>query len=300
MDIHQLRVFCSVYKNRSFSKASQDLLLSQPTISDHVKTLEEALDSRLFDRLGRSIAPTKEAVALYPRAVELIEKMEAIKSDMRERKTEPGGEVLLGASTTSGGFFIPRAAASFKALYPGVFFKMATGPSRAIINMVMEHEIPFGVVSARLDRKSLNFAPLADEELIFACSGSVMPQDQINPEDIPRFPLVIREEGSGTRKTMGRYLQGKGVPLGKLNVAASFDSNGSLVEAMKAGLGASMLPRACVAGELEKGALREVRVKGFFKAEQRFYLVTHRKRTIPWISQLFIEHLKNGMNHPGP
>ncbi len=291
MDIHQLKVFCSVYKNRSFSKASQDLLLSQPTISDHVKTLEETLDSRLFDRLGRSIEPTREANVLYPRAIEIIEKLEAIKSDIRQRKAVPGGELLLGASDTPGTYLVPRAAASFNALYPGVFFKLAIGQSRTIINMIMEHELSLGVVGAGTKRKSLNYTPLAEEELILACSGAVMPENSISPGELVKVPLVLREEGSCTRKTIEGYLQGKGIPPGRLRVVASFSSNHSLIEAMKAGLGAGVLPRVCVSEELEKGALKEVKIKGF-RMQQRFYIVTHKKMTMPLISQLFVEHLK--------
>ncbi len=72
MDIHQLRIFASVYRNRSFSKASKENHISQPTISEHVKNLENDLDCKLFDRLGRSIVPTKEAEILYPRALHII------------------------------------------------------------------------------------------------------------------------------------------------------------------------------------------------------------------------------------
>ncbi|MDA8172274.1 MAG: LysR family transcriptional regulator [Nitrospiraceae bacterium] len=299
MDIHQLKVFCSVYRNRSFSKASQDLLLSQPTISDHVKTLEEDLDSRLFDRLGRSIAPTREAIALYPRAVEIIEKLEAIRADMKQHKTVPGGELLLGASATPGTYLVPRAAASFNCLYPGIFFKLAIRQSRAIINMVMEHELTLGVVSDRMERKSLDFTPLADEELTLACCPDVIPGDSIAPGELTGVPLVLREEGSGTRRTMDNYLQSKGIPPGKLRVVASFSSERALIEAMKAGLGACVLPRLCVAEEFSKGSLKEVKIKGF-KMQQRFYIVTHRKRTIPLISKLFIEHLRGTVDSGPP
>ena len=292
MDIRQLRVFCSVYKNRSFSKASQDLLLSQPTISDHIKALEEGLDTRLFDRLGRSIAPTGEAAALYPRAVDLIEKLDAIKSDIKERKELPGGQLVIGASTTPGSYMVPRAAAGFRAIYPGVFFRLAVRQSKAITNMVMEHELPLGIVSAKMERKSLSFAPLPGDELLLACAGDVIPADTVTLEELPRFPLVVREEGSGTRKTIERYLQDSGMTFGRLRVVASLSSSHAMVEALKAGLGAGFLPRPLVVQEIEKGTLREVRIRGL-AMRQRFYIITHRKKTLPRLSRLFIEHMKS-------
>lgn len=293
MDIHQLRVFCSVYKNRSFSKASQDLLLSQSTISGHIKALEDGLNIKLFDRLGRSIAPTGEAAVLYPRAVDLIEKLDAIKSDMREPKEGPGGRLLLGASTTPGSCMVPQAAASFMALVPGVFLSLAVSPTRTITNMVMEHELPLGVVSARMERnKSLNFTPLQGDELLLVRAGNVMPECQVSPEELPRFPLVVREEGSGTRKTVENYLQDNGMPPGRLRVVASLSSSHAMVEAVKAGIGAGFLPRPLIARDLEEGTLKEVKINGP-EIHQRFYIITHRKRTLPRLARLFIEHLSS-------
>ncbi len=290
MDIHQLRVFCSVYKNRSFSKASRELFLSQPTVSDHIKSLEEALDSRLFDRLGRSIAPTKESAILYPRAVELIEKLDAIRSDLRLERAEPSGELLVGASPMPGSFLVPRAAASFRRLYPGVSFRLVIRESRAITDMVMDHELPVGIVGARMERKALEFTSLADDDLILVCASGLT-AGPVRTEDLPAIPMVTREEGSGTKMTADEYFASKGVHSGKLNVVASFNSTEAMVEAIKSGLGAGVLPRLYVAPELKKGALREIKIRGL-RMRQNFYILSHRKKTLPGVLRLFLEHLK--------
>ncbi len=290
MDIHQLKVFCSVYRNRSFSKASRELFLSQPTVSDHIKTLEEALDSRLFDRLGRSIAPTKESSMLYPRALELIEKLDAIRSYLRLERSEPSGELLVGASSTPGSFLVPRAAASFRRLYPGVSFRLVVGGSRAITGMVLEHELPVGIVGARMERRALEFTSLMDDDLILVCACGII-TGPVKMEDLPSIPLVTREEGSGTKMTADDYFAGKGINAGRLNVVASFGSTQAMVEAIKSGLGAGVVPRMQVARELETGALREIKIRGL-RMRQNFYILSHRKRTIPGALRLFLEHLK--------
>ena len=301
MEIHHLRVFCSVYRNRSFTKASRELFLSQPTISDHIKTLEEALDSRLFERLGRSIAPTMESSILYPRAVELIEKLDAIKSDIRLVMEEPSGELLVGASSMQGSVLIPRAAASFKLLYPAVSFRLVVRESRAITNMVMEHELPVGIVGAIMERNALDFTCLTDDDLVLVCSGGMMPADQINAGDLSNLPFVVRQEGSGTKMTADGYFASKGVPAGKLRVAASFSSAEAMMEAIKSGLGAGVLPRLCVARELEKGTLMEIKIKGL-RMRQNFYILSHKRRAITGILSLFMDHLKavaSGMKPAG-
>src|SRR3989304_7874486 len=102
MDVHQLKVFASVFKNRSFSRASEELHLTQPTISDHIKALEEELECKLFDRLGRTIIPTKEAGVLYRHSLELLEKAETLKEAVGEIKKDLTGRIVVGASTIPG------------------------------------------------------------------------------------------------------------------------------------------------------------------------------------------------------
>ena len=114
MDIHQLRIFASVFKNKSFSRASEELFLTQPTVSDHIKALEEEFGCRLFDRLGRTILPTNEAEALYGHALEIIEKADAVKDIIGRFKKEPAGELLLGASTIPGTYLLPPVMATFR------------------------------------------------------------------------------------------------------------------------------------------------------------------------------------------
>ncbi len=299
MDIHQLRVFCSVYKNRSFSKASRELFLSQPTVSDHIRTLEETLGSRLFDRLGRNIVPTKDSLMLYPKALEIIEKMDALKSDIKLARVEPCGELLVGASSMPGSVLIPRAAASFKMRYPKVFFRLVVKESRAITGMVLDHELPVGIVGAMMERlaaaerEALEFDCLTDDELILVCAGGALQAENgaIGIGELLKLPLVSGQEGSGTRMTAEGYFSKKGVPADRLNVVASFSSDGAMVEAIKSGLGAGVLPRLYAAPEIEKGALREIKVKGL-KMRQNFYVLTHRKRTIPGVLRLFLDHLK--------
>ncbi|MDA8170191.1 MAG: selenium metabolism-associated LysR family transcriptional regulator [Nitrospiraceae bacterium] len=291
MDIHQLRVFCSVFKNRSFSRASEELFLSQPTISDHIKSLEETLGSRLFDRLGRSIAPTRESILLYPRAVELIEKLEAIKSDIKLSRNDPNGELHIGASTIPGTYFIPAATREFKELYPDVSFRLTVKDSKSIINMVAEHELPLGIAGAKLERKSLSFTPLMNDELVLAARQDILNKPVITPEELTGLPFLIREEGSGTRKTAEQFFMEKGVQPSKLKVVASLGSNSAIKEAVKSGLGVSVLSRACLSGELEKGILKEVKIKGL-RMTRNFYVVTHKRRSLPRVLELFIEHLR--------
>lgn len=289
MDLHQLKVFVSVYKNMSFSRASEELNLSQPTISDHIKNLEEGLNSRLFDRLGRSIAPTEEAVLLYAKAVELIEKFETLKSELRLSREDTSGELSIGASSVPGTYFIPKAIRGFKEIYPDTSFRLTVKDSKTIMTMVAEQELPMGIVADMIEKKSLNFVPFMEDEMILACKDSAN-DFAFGRETLHEMPFILREEGSGTRKAMEHYFLSNGIVASQMKVVASFDSNGPVKEAVKAGLGVSVLPRMAVEEELGSGLLKEIGLNGY-KIMSSLYIVTHRKRTLSHATRLFLEYL---------
>ena len=124
MDIHHLRIFLSVFRNRSFSKASTELRLSQPTVSDHIKSLEDYLECTLFERLAKKIIPTGEAEVLYNYAIEVTEKADGIRHAIGQFKKEVAGELIIGASSIPGTYLLPSLMASFKKQYPAISFQI--------------------------------------------------------------------------------------------------------------------------------------------------------------------------------
>jgi DNA-binding transcriptional LysR family regulator len=291
MDIHHLRVFAAVLRNRSFSRASEELHLTQPTVSDHVKALEEELHCRLFDRLGRSIVPTKEADILYSHAVEIIEKTDSIKDLIGQFKKEIAGELILGASTIPGTYVIPRIIAGFKKRYPSVSFQIVESDSKGIIEKVLEHELLLGVVGAKMGHGQLTFTPVMEEELIAVSSPSLIKAHEMSLEELKDFPMILREEGSGTRREIERILEARDIPLDALEVVGYFGSTDAVKQAVKAGLGISILSELAVKDELKYKLLKKIRVKGL-QMKRKFYAVTHRKRSLPFAYGVFMEYLK--------
>jgi DNA-binding transcriptional LysR family regulator len=210
VDIHQLKVFASVFKNRSFSRASEELHLTQPTISDHVKTLEEELECKLFDRLGRTIIPTKEAEVLYTHAVEIIEKINITKDIIGRFKKELSGELIVGASTIPGTYLMPSLMAAFQKKYSAVSFQIFISDSKEIGEKVLKHELLIGVVGTKFSNGFLNHIPFIEDELIAVSSPSLIKKDLLTLKDLVTFPMVLREEGSGTRKELEKILESKG------------------------------------------------------------------------------------------
>jgi DNA-binding transcriptional LysR family regulator len=290
MDIHHLKIFVSVYKNKSFTKASEELLISQPTISEHVKNLENSLDCKLFDRLGRSIMPTAEGDILYPKALQLLDDLDKIQEEITAAGTGIKGKLVIGASTIPGTFILPRAAFSFKNQYPDVAFEILMEDSAKINNMILQHELLCGIVGAKITSDKLDYSPLVEDEIILVAAPNLLPSKSITPDKLATMPFLQREEGSGTRQTFENFLEQKILPT-NFNIVATLGSTSSVKQAVKEGLGVSVISRIAVQEELTNKTLQEIRIKNM-KMKRKFYLVRHKKRTLPAQYLAFINHLK--------
>ena len=291
MDIHHLRIFASVFRHKSFSKASEELFLTQPTVSDHIKTLEEELSCRLFDRLGRSIVPTKEADALYTHAVEIIEKADVLKEVIGEVRKEVAGELVIGASTIPGTYLMPSIIAAFRKAHPSTSFQIIVSDSRDIVGRILRHEFLIGIVGAKLTNHQIHYISFMEDEMIAVAAPSLMKDGVITLQDLTRIPMVMREEGSGTRREVEKILENKGVAPEEIKIAGIFGSTDAVKQAVKAGLGISIVSKFSVTDELRCKVLKEIRLKNVLM-RRNFYIITHKKRTLPLVYRAFLEHIK--------
>jgi len=291
MDIHELKVFVSVFKNKSFTKAAEEIRLSQPTISDHIKALEEEFDCKFFDRLGRMIIPTKEAEALYSLAEEILEKADNVKDIIGQFKKELTGELIVGASTIPGTYLIPFLMASFHRKYPSVSFLIFISDSKEIAEKVLRHELLLGVIGTKLNNEQLHYMPFIEDKLIAVASPRLTKTNTMILREFIKFPMVLREEGSGTRRELERILENRGISFEDIKIAGFFGSTDAVKQAVKAGLGTSILSRVSVIDELKYNLLKEIKLTDI-QMKRKFYIITHRKRTLPFLYNTFLQHVK--------
>jgi DNA-binding transcriptional LysR family regulator len=291
MDIHQLKIFASVYRNRSFTKASEALHISQPTISEHIKNLENSLGCSLFDRMGRSIIPTTEGDILYPKALLLLDELEQIQKEITESGTGVRGMLVIGASTIPGTYILPRLAYSFKKQFPEVEFKIPIEDSSKITALILQHELLCGIVGAQTPSDKLLYEPLIEDELVMVATKKVLAQKNITLDELAACPFLQRETGSGTRQTFENFLKKSNTSSNALNVVATLGSTSAVKQAVKEGLGVSVISRIAVQEELDNNILQEIPIRNL-KMKRKFYLVRQRKRTLPAQYLAFFKHLK--------
>ena len=290
MDTRQLRIFTTVYQTKSFTKAAEVLFTSQPTISEHMRNLEDSLGCRLFDRLGRSILPTPEAELLYPKASEILREIDRISKMLASVSNTVAGELHIGASTIPGAYLMPECAASFKKRYPGVSFKITINDSAQIIKKMEANQLYLGVVGARLPSNKVVYRPYKEDELVLAVHGNAPLPATIKPAELVTLNFLLREEGSGTGKNIEIFLARHDIDINDLHVSAVLGSSTAIKEAIKSDLGVSILSRLAVRDELKHGLLKEIKIEGL-EMRRTFYIATPNKRSLPNHYQTFIDTL---------
>ena len=290
METRHLQIFTAVYRTRSFTKAAEELFTSQPTISEHMKNLEDRLGCQLFDRLGRSISPTPEAELLYPKAVEILDEMHKLETGLATAAKTVSGELIVGASTIPGEYLLPARAAEFKSTYPDLSFEITIKDSGRIIDDISAHRIYLGVVGTELPAANLEYIPFESDELVLAAATDLDIPTTITVDDLLHFDFLTREQGSGTGRTINQCLNQVGIDQRALKIRATLGSSTAIKEAVKTGLGIAFISKTAIRDELSQGTVKSIEVDGL-SMKRSFFVVIPKKRTLPFRYQLFKEFL---------
>lgn len=220
MSDFRLKVFRSVAKNLSFTKASQELFVSQPAITKHIKELETAYQTRLFDRQGNRISLTESGRLLLEHCERILGEYKRLEYDMHLLHNTYTGELKLYASTTIAQYVLPPLLAAFIRKFPQVSLSLLNGNSREIETALQKRSIDLGLVEGIYRLPNLKYTTFLEDELVAVVhnrSKLALPEE-ITPGDLTSIPLVLRERGSGTLDVIERALARHGIKLSALNV----------------------------------------------------------------------------------
>ena len=292
MDFRRLEVFCKVYELKSFSGAGKASLLSQPTVSEHIRYLESLLEVRLFDRLGREVVPTRAGEILYKYARRMLNLRREAGRALELYRGMTSGELELGGSTIPGGYILPALIGRFKESFADIRVKLVVADTMKITNMVLEGSLELGVVGAKMKNNNLQFEQVFRDELVLAVAPDHhwAARSTIGLKQLPAAPFIMREDGSGTRMIMLEILAQAGLDPRELNVIAEMGSTEAIRQAIKAKVGVSILSHRAIADDLRFQQLCRVSIRGVNFA-RHFYLVTHKKRSRSPVGQAFVDFL---------
>ena len=279
MELRLLETFLKIAELKSFTRAADELCITQPTVSKQIVDLEHFFDVRLIDRTKRVVTLTKAGEILFQYAREMVnlkkDTIEAIASFKGLKK----GKMTLGASTIPGIYIMPRLLSEFKKRYAGINFELIIADTREIIEDMENGSLDLGIVGSKNETAKIEFRKLIDDTIIF-----IGPADSPGPITLQQFreyPLIARERGSGTRNTVEVSLAKiRGLEKDRLNVVAEFSDNEAIKNAVMSGMGMAYISELAVLGLLRDGLVKKITVDGIPPIKRSFFIITRKGKTI--------------------
>lgn len=253
----RLQVFQTVARLLSFTKAAEELHMTQPAVTFQVRQLEEQFNTRLFDRTHNRISLTEAGKRVYESADRIFELYAEMDNAVRELTGDISGVLVLGASTTVAEYMLPALLGDFKEKNPEVTIRLKVGNTDGIVAMVENNTIDLGVVEAPVNNKNLVVEKCRmDQLVVIVPPGHELASEQvINLATLVQYPFICREEGSGTREVMIDHMNDVGLNTSDMNIAMELGSLEAIKGAVEAGMGVSILSRATISKELKLGTL---------------------------------------------
>lgn len=296
MEIRRLEVFCKVVDLKSFTKAAEASYLSQPTVSEHIRILEETFEGKLLERHGRTVRPTAVGKVLYDYARRIIQLKDDTFQAIETFKGEVSGQLIIGSGNVPGTYILPIAIASFKVRYPAVKLTLKISDSTEILSKLMDNEIELALLGADFSDSRLELQQVLNDEFVL-----VIPPDHkwakkkiVSLKDVISEPLILRERGAGSRLSLIKKLESQGLDQKSLNIVAELGSVEAIKQGIKAGIGISIMSSLICRDETSQKKLISIPFDGD-GFSRPIHLAKRRHHVLSPVGEEFHRHLLKEM-----
>lgn len=294
MNLKQLEAFVQVAEGGSFSKAAKALFLTQPTISAHIALLEKELDTRLFIRNTKEVSLSEDGKELYKYARQMVELERKIEKRFGEKEEEEKQCITIAASTIPAQYLLPGILIKFREKYPDEQLNIMETDSSEVITQIVDHVVEIGFTGTVLEKKHCKYLPFYKDELAVITPNTEKYQRFKKIEGIgwlKEEQLILREEGSGTRKEAEKQLKAAGIDVGALSVIASIGNQETIKRSVKQGMGITILSRLAAKEEEGEGSLLTFPIPGA-DAGRDINLVYNKNYQLSHSAERFIKVIK--------
>jgi DNA-binding transcriptional LysR family regulator len=301
MDMRRFEVLCRVIELKSFTKAAEALFLSQPTISEHIRTLEETVGEKLLDRLGREVLPTPAGRIFYQYARNILQMREEALQALQQFRGNLSGNLILGGSTIPGTYVLPAYVGSFKSAHPAIRITLRISDTAQIVEEVLQGDAEAGMVGSKWNDRRLSLEEIYRDELVLAVypDHRWAQEGKIQVGALAEEPFLSREFGSGTRMAMEKILEEHGFDTSRLFVVGEMGSTEAVRQGIKARLGVGILSRLAVREDVRNGSLALVDMEGV-RFNRPLYLITRKSRQMSPLCAAFLDHLRSRLAEAEP
>lgn len=286
--LQQLRVFQAVAEHRSFTRAAEEIHLTQPGVSIQVKRLEEILNASLFEKMGNQIYLTAEGKALQETCSDIFERLALFEEELKEMHGEVAGPLYLAAVTTAK-YFLPQYLGDFLRKYPKVVPQLKASNRERIVERLEANEDDIYIMATLPQRSDIEAHPFLDDELVVFAHPQhpLAKKKKIKPEQLLDERLIAREAGSGIRLTYERMLAERNITI---TPYMELGSGEAIKQAVMSDIGIGILSTYSLKLELETNRLVILNVEGF-PLRRRWYAVHRKGKRLSRVAQTFLDYL---------
>jgi LysR family transcriptional regulator, transcriptional activator of the cysJI operon len=268
----RLKVFRAVAEHLSFRKAAEHLFLTQPAVTLQIKALENDLGVRLFDRTAGRISLTRQGSVLLSYAKKIAKLTSEAERELASGDGVVCGELALGVSTTIAQYVLPRLLGSFFQEHPRVQFSLHSGNTAEIVELLLGGKVSIGLIEGPARDRSVRTEPFMQDELVLIIPGDSS-SDRWSQVQLLDANLLMREQGSGSRRVVETALEKAGFKLKLFRKVVDLDSTEAIKSAVEVGLGVGFVSRWAILKELELGSLKVAQVSGL-RITRHFTLIS--------------------------
>jgi len=293
--IQQMESLIYLVEEGSFSRAAKRVFLTQPSLTKHIKNLEEAVNARIVNRENMGISLTPEGKILYDYSRRILKLRDEAKQKILRIKENESGNIFISASTIPATYILPQLLNKFKKLFPDIRSYIQANDSEETLGMILNNQAEIGFIGKNTLNKRLNVKPLWKDEIVLAVpvQHRWRKKDYVTLDEVSKEPFIIREMGSGTREILEEYLlKNNYKSLSKFNIVCEMGSSEAVKEAIIANLGASILSIHAIKRELKQGTLINVPIKDC-DIQRYFYLIYKKQFSLMPYHKLFLKFVKN-------
>lgn len=294
MEFKQLESYIAIVKYKNLTTAAEKLGISQPTISIHLKNLEEELHTRLIIRTAKNFEVTQRGQEFFVCAQNILK----LRDDLVDRWNGQESEIIrLGVSTIPSAYILPEVLPAFGAEHRNVYFSIDQMDSQRVIDEVQKGTFDLGLVGMRTQDELLAFEKFYQDKLVVITPVKerflkMKEQQEISLEQLFKEPVILREEGSGSGKSACRFLEKAGISEDKLQVAARINDQESIKNLVAGGLGISIVSQKAVKDYVESKRLLQFSLPEEFSGRS-FYIVYQKNYILKKCTEEFMEFLLN-------
>ncbi|MDW7661418.1 MAG: selenium metabolism-associated LysR family transcriptional regulator [Bacillota bacterium] len=274
----QLLAFVTVVDEGGFTPAANKLFITQPAVSWQIKSMEKALDVLLIERSEREVQLTPAGEILYRNAKIIIDQYHVLNEDMDRYRNNESGNVRIAASTIPGEYLLSSLIKNFRQTHSDINTKVYISDSKEVVEKVISGSVCFGITGFKPDHPDLEIEPFVEERLKLVCSMDYPVQRLKDLSAIVKEPIIMREEGSGTKAVTLDYLKKNGFSMSRNHKNMVFGSTKSSLSAIESGLGIGWLSEYAISDSLKLNHIKTI--DDAYDIPRQLYIITYKKRTL--------------------